>query len=166
MPPDRRLLREIRQAYGTMHDYQLLAGQWAQWFRFDTADTTVHPVYDTGPQRVWYPSVTVPVLFGQYERASQNFDDDGMYLVDQLHLVISYMQFIQSLVPDPDPNGNDHINDRVGFDGHLFKVTSFIPRGRVASHFLTISCDLIEVASSEMAEDVPSPMFSGYLTTT
>lgn len=164
MPPDRRTLRDIRQAYeGMKNDYQLQVGQWCSWFRFNPTATTAHPIYDTGPQRVWYPSIVLPVLLGEYTRAGQNFDSDGLYLVDKVHLIFSYDAFFHTTMIDPDPTGMDHVNDRVGFDGRLFSVDSFLPRGRVASHFLTVSCDLIEVAQEELDEDQPVPMFAPYL---
>lgn len=162
MPPDRRTLRDIRYAYRGMKEYQFHVGQWVSWFRFNKAGTTVHPVYDTGPQRAWYPAITLPVLSLEYERAAQNFDDDGLYQVDRAHLVVSYDQFFHTTMLDPDPNGADHVNDRVGADGRLFSVDSFLPRGRVAAHFLTISIDLTEVAAEELAEDVAVDMFSRY----
>lgn len=163
MPPDRRLLREIHAANKIMKRYQFQAGQWAQWYRFDLADTTSNPIYDTGPQRVWYPAITLPVILGEYSRAPQNFDDSGLYLLDRLHLIFSYDAFFHTTMVDPDPTGQDHLNDRVGFDGHLFSVNSFIPRGRTASHFLTVSCDLQEVAQEDFNEDVDNSLFAKYI---
>lgn len=163
MPPDRRTLRDIRSAYEGMKKYQVDVGQWAQWFRFNSPATTSNPIYDTGPQRVWYPSIPVPVVLGEYRRSGRNFDDDGLYLVDRVHLIFSYFAFFSSTMPDPDPTGQDHVNDRCGFDGHLFNVTSFVPQGRVASYFLTVSCDLLEVAQEDLNEDALLPMFAPYL---
>jgi hypothetical protein len=162
-PSDRRLWREIWGARQAFKDYQLEAGQWVQWFRFNKPGTTANPIYDTGPQRVWYPAITLPVMLAEQTRASQNFDDDGLYLVSRLHLIFSYYAFFQTTMPDPDPYGQDHVNDRVGFDTTLFSVDSFIPHGRVAGQWLTVSCDLTEVASEDLAEDVPAPMFAPYV---
>lgn len=163
MPPDRRVLRDIRDAYEGMKQYQLDAGQWCYWFRFDKADTTSHPVYDIGPERVWYPPVILPLLTGEYTRATQNMDDDGLYLIDHVHCVVSYDAFFHTMMIDPDPQGQNHLNDRVAFDGTLFNVDSFIPRGRIGSYFLTISIELAEVAEEDMVEDVANAMFSPYL---
>lgn len=162
MPPDRRTLRDIRDGDRAMKEYQRQVGQWAQWFRFNKAGTTGHPVYDTGPQRAWYPPITVPVMIGEYTRAGQNFDDDGLYLVDRVHFVISKSAFFHTTMPDPDPSGQDHLNDRLGFDGVLFSVDSFLPRGRVASYFWTISVDASEVMQEDMDEDVATSMFAPY----
>lgn len=123
----------------------------------------MHPVYDTGPQRAWHPGITLPVYSAEYRRAPQNYDDDGLYQVAKAHLIFSYDAFFHTTMLDPDPNGADHVNDRVAFDGHLFSVDSFTPEGRVASHFLTISADLIEVAQSELDEDVADSVFAPYL---
>lgn len=165
MPPDRRLLRDIRSAFFGMKRAQLEQGQWVQWYRFNQQATTSHPVYDTGPQRQWYPPITLPVFLGEYRRQSQNFDDDGLYLVDRAHLIISYFAFFNAPIPDPDPNGQDHLNDRVAFDGRLFSVDMFLPRGRTASWFLTISVDLTEVSQTELIEDVVPSMFQPYIAT-
>lgn len=162
MPPDRRSLREIRLAYRIMAEQQLRMGQWAHWFRFNAPATTSHPTYDTGPERVWYNPITVPVLLGEYLRARRNADDDGLYLVDRLHIVLSYDAFFHSTMPDPDPTGQDHLNDRVGYDGHLFRLEAFVPAGRLASYFLTISVDCTEVAAEDLAEDLPNPLFANY----
>lgn len=164
MPPDRRTLRDIRSAYQGMKRYQEETGEWVQWFVFNSTATTSDPTYSTGPQRAWYPPITVPVILGEYERASKNFDDDGLYLVDQVHGVMSYFAFFSSTIIDPDTKGQNHLNDRVAFDGRLFTVTSFIPRGRVASYFLTISFDLIEVTAEDLAEDAAIAQFAPYIT--
>ena len=134
-----------------------------QWFQFNPTATTSLDPYSTGPQRAWYPPITVPVILGEYQRAAKNFDDDGMYLVDRVHGIISDWQFFTSTIPDPDPNGVNHLNDRVAFDGRLFGVTSFIPRGRVASYFLTISFDLVEITAEDLAEDTAIAQFAPYI---
>lgn len=165
MPPDRRTWRDIYGAWDGMKEMQILQGQWAQWFRFNKAATTSHPVYDTGPQRVWFPSISLPVYLGEYMRAAQNFDDDGLYQTDRLHLIFSYNAFFTTGMQDPDPNNFDHVNDRVGFDGRLFSVNSFYPRGRVAGQFLTVSADCLEVGQADLAEDVDTAgLFMGYVT--
>jgi hypothetical protein len=120
-------------------------------------------VYDIGPNRIWYPPTTLPVIIGEYHRAPQNFDDDGLYLIDNVHIIVSYDAFFHTTMPDPDPSGQDHLNDRVAFDGSLFAVNSFLPEGRIASHFLTISIDLAEVAAEDLAEDPAAAMFQPYI---
>ncbi len=163
VPPDRRTLRDIKQAYAAMNRYQQQTGEWVQWFRFDQVDTTSHPTYSTGPNRVWYPPVTVPVVIAEDVRAGQNFDDDGLYLLDRLHLVISYSAFIHAMIPDADPLNQDHLNDRIGFDNKLFSVNTFVPRGRVAAQYLTISVDCQELAQEDLNEDVLATMFQPYV---
>jgi len=162
VPPDRRLLREVRQAYKGMFEYQLSAGQWVQWFRFNLGATTANPVYDTGPQRAWYPPITLPVLLAEWERAPKNYDDDGLYRVDQIQLVVSYGAFFSTAMPDPDPTGEDHVNDRLAFAGVLYSVGSFLPKGRVADNFLTISVTAMQVKQEELDEDVEAAMFAPY----
>lgn len=163
MPPDRRTLRDIRYAYHNMQRTQRIWGQWVQWFRFNQTSTTSDPVYSTGPGRLWYPPLTIPVQLGIYERALKNFDDDGLYLVDETKLIMSYDAFFHSGIIDPDPTGEDHLNDRVAFDGRLFELTSFIPKGRVADMFLTISASAREVAQEDLAEDPAAAMFAPYV---
>jgi len=148
-----------------MARYQREAGQWAAWFRFNAAQTTSHPVYGTGPQRAWYAPVTLPLLIGEFHRAPKSFEEDALYRVDQAHLIFSYSAFFHSLMPDPDPTGQDHVNDRVGFDGKLFSVATFTPEGRVADEFLTVSVNLFEVGQGELDEDVASPLFASYTVT-
>ena len=145
-----------------MKDYQREVGQLVLWFRFNEAATTAHPIYDTGPQRQWYPPVLVPAYISEYLRARKNFDDDGLYFVDHLHMIFSYDAFFRTGMPDPDPNGQNHLNDRVAFDGRLFSVSAFFPQGRVADRFLTISVDVNQVKQEEMDEDVEFTMFAPY----
>lgn len=163
MPPDRRTIRDIRSAWEGMKQAQLDYGQYVIWFRFNRAATTSDLVYDTGPTRAWYPGVTLPCLNGEYSRAGQNFDDDGLYQVDRAHLIFSWFAFFQTLIADPDVSGQDHVNDRVVLDGKLFSVDSFLPKGRVADYFLTVSVDLTQVAESQLIEDPDNPIFSPYL---
>lgn len=163
MPPDRRTLRDIRSAWEGMKLAQTEYGQYVVWFRFNSTATTSDPVYDTGPQRAWYPGITLPCQLAEYSRAGQNFDDDGLYLVDRAKLIFSWFAFFSTTIPDPDPYGQDHVNDRVVIDGHLFTVNSFVPRGRVADYFLTVTAECTEVVASNLAEDVADPIFAPYL---
>jgi hypothetical protein len=163
MPPDRRTLRDIRNAYEGMKQYQVDVGEWVQWFRYNQAASTSHPVYSTGPNRQWYPPITLPVVIGEYQRARRNRDDDGLYQVDRVHAICSYDAFFHTTMPDPDPNGADHVKDRVAFDGKLFSVEAFSPAGRVASYFLTISIDLVEVALEDLDEDFALSMWQQYI---
>ena len=103
------------------------------------------------------------MIIAEFERPPQNYDDDGLYIVDKAHLIFSYDAFFHSTMPDPDPNYQGHLNDRVAFDGYLFSVDSFQPRGRVADQFLTVSADLRGVAQEDMDEDTAISMFSPYL---
>jgi hypothetical protein len=162
MPPDRRTLRDIRSAYRGMQRYQEQVGEWVQWFRFNQSATTSDPTYSTGPGRTWYPAVTLPVLIAEDVRADQNFDEDALYLLDHLHLIISYDAFLHTMMPDPDPFQADHVNDRVGFDGKLFDVNTFVPRGRVAASYLTISVDCQQTSQEDLDEDVLSTLFAPY----
>lgn len=164
MPPDRRTHRDVISAYKEMKGYQYDIGQWVQWFRFNKPATTSDPVYGTGPQRVWYDPVTVPCFISESQRASQNFSDDGLYLINRLHLIISYDAWWGSNMPDPDPYRQNHTNDRVGYQHTLYGVDSFYPQGKVGNNFLTISCDLREVALEEYQEDYGTTMFADYIT--
>ena len=146
-----------------MFTAQLEQGQTVWWFRFNKNATTRHPTYDTGPQRVWYPPIPLPVWEAVYSRAAQNWDDDSLYLIDRTHVIFSYDAFFHTTMPDPDPSFQNHLNDRVAFDGHLFNCDSFLPRGRVADHFLTVSVDLTEVGQAELAEDADNSVFAPYV---
>ena len=146
-----------------MWEQQLEAGQLVQWFRYDVTDSTSHPVYDVGPNRLWYPPTTLPCFIGEYRRAGKNFDDDGLYLIDTAHLIVSYDAFFHTTMPDPDITGQNHLNDRVAFDGKLFHVTGFYPEGRMADYFLTISIDVAQVAVEDLAEDPQAAMFTPFV---
>lgn len=145
-----------------MKQYQLQVGQWVAWFRQNESATTAHPIYDTGPQRAWYNPISLPVLLIEPLRARRNFDDDGLYLVDHVHIILSYDAFFHTGMPDPDPNGIDHLGDRVAFGGKLYTVIAFLPQGWVADYPLTISADAVQVKQEEMDEDAEVAMFAPY----
>lgn len=163
MPPDWRLIREINSAYKGIRQAQRLQGQTVQWFRFNSTATTSDPIYGTGPQRQWYNPISVPAYIGEVIRAKENIDDDGLYPVHRIHGIMSYREFFQSTIPDPDYTGQNHLNDRIGFDGWLFAVVGFLPQGRVADQFLTVSFDANQVAQEELDEDMQDPMFGPYV---
>lgn len=161
---DRRFINEIRSLYRGLREFAYQGGMPVNWYRYNASSSTSDPVYDTGPERVWYAPITVSTIMARYIRAPRDYNDDGLFRVDRAQLVLSYFDFFSSTMPDPDVTGQDHLNDRVVFDGKLFRLEQFLPQHRVADQFLTIAIEMTEIAASELQEDTTS-MFSGFTTT-
>jgi hypothetical protein len=145
-------------------------GQSVLWYEFDptsvedvdSADQGVgfdDDVYDEGgtqfgggQSRKWQKPKRVQVFQAMLEEGMEQDTGDGTYTVDGLTLIASYALLVQQGISNPTDRGA-HIRDRIEFDGRLFKVSHFEPRGRISDYIETVTVTAVEVKDDERVTD-------------
>jgi hypothetical protein len=174
---DRRLRRVIGRAQRSIRRTSQRQGQRVLWYEFipssvedvdsnDQGTAVDDDLYDEGWSQVrpgstqggsaaqWGYPKPVQVFQAMLTEGAQTFDPEGgSYMVDNLTLIVGYQAFLRAGVSNPADRGA-HINDRVEYDGRLFAVDAFNPRGRVADTSLTVTVRCLEIKDDELPNSV------------
>lgn len=173
-PTSKRLKRQIEHMDRTMTGAALGWGQTVLWYEFnpasiedaDSGDPDVafdDDLYDEGGSQLnrvggaigsgrrWHSPKRVKVYQAMLNEGAQEFNPEGNYTVDTLTLIVQYSE-LRKKISNPTDRGA-HVNDRIGYDGRIFSVDSFNPRGRIADAIMTVTVQCLEVKEDEMALD-------------
>lgn len=153
------MVDELRDPVGTEVDWwtwdpTALAADYEDW---------VDPIYDVSNQedgkgRRWTEPFKLPVIMAQQLRGTNVNNERGFYTVDTLRLVVA-INDVQRLLPIMVTDPNQHIKDRIVFQGEVFVPTRVLPRGRYANFYSVITIDCNQVNPEELVND---PQFQLY----
>lgn len=144
-----------------MRSYQRNTGEYVLWFEFNPALSSRHPVYDEGPNRMWFSPFVLPVMFTSFHQDDPKHTAEGLYTVSSATItfavVETYDRFRSSAL-----NTGGHFKDRFSWTAPseaamVFTVTDFEKQGLVHGTYLTISARGEQVKSEEFANDVQGP---------
>jgi len=171
---DRRLRRNAIRINQGLERFGRQVGQDVLWYEWNAASVEDEDSSDPGPQfdddlydeggsqpgrpdapvgrnAEWWAPVTVRVLQAVLNEGEQEFQDIGNYTVDRLSIVVAYEALVKAGISNPTDRGG-HMNDRIGYDGRLFSVDAFNPRGRIANvPGFTVSVMATEIKDDELA---------------
>lgn len=149
---DYRLRRNLWRINRGLKRFQYQTGQSVTWYPFDSAslddDGTDTDLYDEGIAINWLPGLHLPVLQAYYIPATQNDTGDGLYLVDSLRLTIGVDQF-QKFTHLSELDRSHRLNDRVSYEGRVYSVNDWRPKGRAADKYTIITATCVEVREDE-----------------
>jgi hypothetical protein len=169
-----RLKRQIRHMDRQMKRATRGWGQTVLWYEWDPASVEDEDggdpgiafdddLYDEGGSqsarvgpavgsgRRWKAPRTVPVYQAVLNEGEQEFLPEGNYTVDRLTLYVQYSELAKR-ISNPTDRGA-HVNDRIGYDGRIFSVDAFNPRGRIADAVMTVTVHCTEIKDDEMRLD-------------
>lgn len=140
---------------GISRDLQRPVGQRVYWYRYDTDNTVIHPVYDVGsPQggRAYKYPISLPVINAFVTQGQQYDNDRGFYTVDILRLYINF-EDVQRELPGLPLNPDEYIKDRVVFRNGVYAPNRVNPRGQVGYDYMTLTVDLTQLKPEELYND-------------
>jgi hypothetical protein len=145
---------------GVVDELRNPVGTEVDWYVFDQDYLTSHPtdvydeVYDVSSQvpgkgSRWKTSFKMPVIMGQQLRGTNTMNERGRYLTDTLRLVLA-IDDVNHLLPSLSSDPNNHIQDRVVFQGEVFIPTRLLPRGRYKNNYSVITIDTNQCNPEEL----------------
>ena len=160
---------------GINDDLRAPVGQVVDWWVWDQEYLTtnyedvVDDIYDTsrsvpatGGQpiqgRKWQDPFKLPVVMAQVIRGANVMNERGFYTTDTLRLVVN-VKDIDAFLPGMLPLPDEHIKDRIVYQGQVFSPTRVLPRGHFAERYAVVTVDCNEVNSEELVND---PQFQEY----
>jgi hypothetical protein len=130
-------------------------GSSAQWWKYDSVNSTVDPVYDTGSDiygLVWIGPYTLPVIRAIITEGHVDQSERGYYKVDTLHLTVLGSDLLKI---DPgvlnDPNLENRA--RVLWHGQIFRPFYTQQRGIIGDTFSLVTIDLMQLSPEELVNE-------------
>ncbi|MDP9870326.1 MULTISPECIES: hypothetical protein [Streptosporangium] len=148
---------------GALEGYQTVYGQEITYFRYDRADSETHDVYgeadDAG--RIYFAPVAVPVLSVVREEGPAEQAPAGLSWTDTLHLTASFSHLTKTGLTELDVKHGSYLNDRLAYDGRLFRVTKVAVLGQLKTRDVVVGVDAIQLKKEDIAND---PQFAAWWT--
>jgi hypothetical protein len=147
---------------GVEQDLQNPVGQHVDWYRFDSASSTVDPTYDTGDYegggRRWEKPFSIHVVLATISQGPQYQNDRGFYTTDTLTLVINAIEMYEHF-PRMSAFPDEYLLDRIVYRGKLFSPNLIYPKGHIKEHLVVARVDAEEVKPEEVVND---PQFQDF----
>jgi len=143
-------------------------GTSVQWWKFDSTNSTVDPIYDVEPigtGRIWIGPTILPIITATLNEGTTLQSERGFYNVDILRLVCN-IDDVYAVAPELFTDRAlvsttiDLIDKyRIVFKGEVYRPIKTQPMGLVANRHTLINLDLTQLAPDELVNDV---QFLGY----
>jgi hypothetical protein len=153
----RSVRREIRSAERGLRELQREVGDTVSWYELDRTVSTADDIYDEGPGadgglRFRAPR-PVPAVWIRYQPPTRIATDQGEYTLSSISLRVSVDGMRRSGLDAPlDPDR--HFDDRFGYNGFLYRVESYVPRGWMLGTYIMVDVSGRQLKPDELQTDV------------
>lgn len=159
--------REIRSIERGLRQFQREVGTYVYWYEFDQphsgggdtySEGGIPDPFDTslvpsGPGEIFRPPVGIPVVWFRFTAPGSVQTDSGEYTINRTNLRISVEAMRRSGLRQPmDPAF--HFNDRYAYNGFLYRVEAYSPRGWLHDTYLMVDVQGREMKEEEFETDV------------
>lgn len=148
---------ETNEIYAAIDGWQATqVGTTVDYYRFDSADTEYHDVYDegTGAGRRYFLHFPMPVIHASHTEARREDRPEGFYApADSLHLTASYDQLRHIGMTRADIKSATYLTDRIVYDNIVFTVTSMQVLGQIQDRDIIVGIDAMRVGPDELVND-------------
>lgn len=146
---------ETNEIEGAIRGRQNLAGDQILYFRYDSEDSHIDPVYDEGDSggRVFIGPIPVPVMHATHEEGRAEQRPEGFYYNDNLHVVAGYIMLKRLGLTDMDIQHQTYLKDRIFYDGRVFRVLNLQVLGQVQRRDIIVTADATQMQPDEYTGD-------------
>lgn len=136
--------------------YRNYVGTTVEWWEFDREESTTHPVYDEGPQKIYKPSIVLPVMVVIRDEDRKSPREEGFYSISNIHLTFGTKMAADAGMSDPH-DARHHLFDRFFWDDRYFEVRRFQISGRLKRYEVVIGVDAVALSEEEFVNDPSWP---------
>lgn len=150
------LRREKNSIYRGLKELQREVGDTVGWYEPDPADSSSNSVYDEGPGTgaglVYRVSVPIPSVWIRLAPPAGVQTEGGEYLLRTCSLRISSAEIRRSGITHP-ISSEQHYNDRFAYNGFLFRVETYQPKGWLQGEFIMVDVMGRQYKGDELVTD-------------
>lgn len=141
--------------YKAMRGWADLAGDWIDYYRFNSEYTSLDPIYDeaSGQGRIYEPRVRIKVLHNTLVFGENQNTDMGFYFNDTLETIVAFDQFANVVMSYPDILASNFTKDRIYYNQKVFRVLSVNPRGKIQQRPTLIHISSTQLKPDELVDD-------------
>ena len=163
---------------GTTTELVKTVGTTIEWWEFDSANTTVDPIYDVGGNsgagRMWTTPLIIPVVNAHLEQGVSIQTDRGLYNADQLTIIINVDVIENKLnfyganynnIPElsnVEINPDAYLRDRIVFRHEVFTPIRVLPEGIIQNNYTLLRVQCNQVNAEELVNDSQFQHFANY----
>ena len=163
---------------GTTTELVKTVGTTIVWWKFDSANTTVDPIYDVGGNsgagRMWKTPLIIPVVNAHLEQGVSIQTDRGLYNADQLTIIINVDVIESKLnfyganynnIPElsnVEINPDSYLRDRIVFRHEVFTPIRVLPEGIIQNNYTLLRVQCNQVNAEELVNDSQFQHFANY----
>ena len=163
---------------GTTTELVKTVGTTIEWWEFDSANTTVDPIYDVGGNsgagRMWKTPLIIPVVNAHLEQGVSIQTDRGLYTADQLTIIINVDVIENKLnfyganynnIPElsnVEINPDAYLRDRIVFRHEVFTPIRVLPEGIIQNNYTLLRVQCNQVNAEELVNDSQFQHFANY----
>lgn len=147
-------------AKGIDADLKNPVGTLAQWWKFNSATTTIDPIYDTGSNYPLYTGgkrytgpFSIPVVRAVITQGQTKTSQQGFYNADLLHLTLNYTD-IEKLIPGIMDQPDNLDRDRVVWKGEVWRPFQAQQKGIVGDKWALLTIELTQLMPDELVNDI------------
>lgn len=150
--------QETDRMFQGMRGWQDVNGDWLSYYRYDTANTVVDPVYgESIGGRKYEAPVRVPCLHVTHIEGPQDNAPMGAYSNDDIDATIAFDLFMQMGMTYADIETNRYLKDRIIYERKVFRVTQLAIRGQIQRRDTIVGLTATQCKPDELVDD---PQFS------
>jgi len=147
---------------GITADLTNTVGTTAEWWKFDSTNSTKDPIYDVEPigsGRLWIGPKTLSVVRATVTEGTSMLNNRGLYNVDTLHLTLNIddvyaispeLFFDRGLVKTTIDSIDTY---RIVFKNQVYRPVKTQPSGLVANRHTLVIIELTQLAPDELVND-------------
>lgn len=158
--------REIRSVERGLRQFQREVGDTVVWYEFDSAKSSGGDTYDeggipdpldptlipTGAGLVFKAPTAIPVVWIRFVTPTAIQTEEGEYTVNRTTLRFARDVMRTSGLQNPlDPAA--HFNDRYSYNGFLYRVDGYNPRGWIHNTYLMVDVNGTQLKPEELQSD-------------
>lgn len=146
---------ETDKILGAMDAWQAVDGDWADYYRFDEANSEMDDVYDepTGNGLVYLSAQRIQSMHIEHVEGANEDSENGFYYNDDAALIVSFSKVLQAGMDYADIMTGNYMKDRVVYDRKVFRVRQISIRGQMQRRDIVVAISTTQVKPDELVWD-------------
>lgn len=146
---------ETDKILGAMAGWQAVDGDFADYYRFDPANSQMDSVYDepTGNGLVFQAPVRLQVMHAEHVEGANEDSENGFYYNDDAAFILAFDKMLQAGMDYADIMTGNYIKDRVVYDRKVFRVRQISIRGQMQKRDIVVAISTTQVKPDELVWD-------------
>ncbi len=146
---------ETDKILGALSGWQVVDGDWCDYYRFDPYHSEIHDVYDepAGNGLIYFPPFRIQTLHITHVEGANEDSEYGFYYNDDAELIVAFDKLLQAGMDYADIMTGNYLKDRIVYDRKVFRVQQMSIRGQIQRRDIIVSISTTQCKPDELVMD-------------